>query len=75
MRLEFSPKAVSTADISWPPPPLQKQSVRAVELRVPQAVAGVSGAYQVAVGNELSIFLTYKLDLSYAPFDVDLLLM
>ena len=35
-------KIGSAADISWPPPPLQKQSVRAAVLRVPKAVAGAS---------------------------------
>ena len=34
--------------ISWPPPPLQKQSARAAVLRVPKAIAGASGAYRVA---------------------------
>jgi hypothetical protein len=56
------PKADSTADISWPPPPLQKQSVRAVVLRVPKAVAGASGAYQVAVGKRYqAVYTLYHL--------------
>ena len=52
----------SAADISWPPPPLQKRSVRAVVLRVPKAVAGASGAYQVAVGKRYqAVYTLYHL--------------
>ena len=49
--LELPQKSALATDTSWPPPPLQKQSIRVVVLRVPEAVAGASGAYQVAVGN------------------------
>ena len=48
MRLAVPQESAFTADISWPPPPLQKQSIRAAVLRVPKAIAGASGAYRVA---------------------------
>jgi len=48
MRLKSLQQCGAAADISWPPPPLQKQSVKAVVFWVPEAVAGASGAYQVS---------------------------
>ena len=48
MRLELPEGSASVADIFWPPPVFQKQLVRVTMRRVPKAVAGACGAYQVA---------------------------
>ena len=51
MQIEVPQKSALAADISWLPPPLQKQSVKAAVLPVPKAIAGASGAYRVATAN------------------------